>query len=577
MATTKVNVSKISDFPKVTPAGTDYILVEKDGQGGSITLSQIPVSTPVSTRIAGEVNTLNSRIDNIVASSGDDISEIVDARQGSDGTSYASLRARLDAENNQLKGDLDNLKKESIVSSNNISDYLFKENAFMSSTGVVTPENGYSIYKISLNGVNYVNIRNKDFASSIAFWSGLGIEEICGVMHNGTYTKLGEINHKYGMVLRASNEVSVLYNGDCEVYFNVKDEYRDNVVLSVNSPYTAINETISIKNSVFNITEKNAVKSYLYFDVNSNVMGKYGSPSDGYFTLVIKVSKGDEIKFSGIATGANKYGSFTPINGNTTFITESVFKATEDGIVIIFAYENDAIKYKGTFYPKNSIKIDYDNVVNPPNSNEFKGLKGVAFGTSLTYRAQTTGGYLQYLPNMLEMEFDNQGVGSATIYPFTDDGRIYNKITSYSNYSNIDVCILEGFVNDWYQEAPLGTYTDNDDTSVCGRVRKAINYIMSQNSNITIFLVLDHFGRLHNTTDESSTVIRGGKTQYEYYEEISKVAESLGVPVVKQYAISRINENTPQYFLDDIHMNDLGARQSANSIYSAMKQYSPNV
>ena len=102
MATTKVNVSKISDFPKVTPAGTDQILVEKDGQGGSITLSQIPVSTPVSTRIAGEVNTLNSRIDNIVASSGDDISEIVDARQGSDGTNYASLRARLDAENNEL-------------------------------------------------------------------------------------------------------------------------------------------------------------------------------------------------------------------------------------------------------------------------------------------------------------------------------------------------------------------------------------------------------------------------------------------------------------------------------------------
>ena len=97
MATTKVNVSRISDFPKVTPVGTDQILVEKDGQGGSITLSQIPVSTPVSTRIAGEVNTLNSRIDNIVASSGDDISEIVDARQGSDGTNYASLRARLDA------------------------------------------------------------------------------------------------------------------------------------------------------------------------------------------------------------------------------------------------------------------------------------------------------------------------------------------------------------------------------------------------------------------------------------------------------------------------------------------------
>ena len=107
MATTKVNVSKISDFPKVTTlAGTEQILIEKNGEGGHINLSEMPVSKPVEDRISEEATDLNKRIDNIVASSGDDISEIVDARQGSDGTNYASLRARLDAENNQLKGDL---------------------------------------------------------------------------------------------------------------------------------------------------------------------------------------------------------------------------------------------------------------------------------------------------------------------------------------------------------------------------------------------------------------------------------------------------------------------------------------
>ena len=99
-------INKISEFPKVTPSADDKILIEKNGEGGHINLSEMPVSKPVNTKIAGEVNTLNSRIDNIMASSGDDISEIVDARQGSDGTNYASLRARLDAENNQLKGDL---------------------------------------------------------------------------------------------------------------------------------------------------------------------------------------------------------------------------------------------------------------------------------------------------------------------------------------------------------------------------------------------------------------------------------------------------------------------------------------
>ena len=96
-------INKISEFPKVTPSADDKILIEKNGEGGHINLSEMPVSTPVNTKITGEVNSLKSRIDNIMASSGDDISEIVDARQGSDGTNYASLKARLDAEHSELK------------------------------------------------------------------------------------------------------------------------------------------------------------------------------------------------------------------------------------------------------------------------------------------------------------------------------------------------------------------------------------------------------------------------------------------------------------------------------------------
>ena len=65
-------------------------------------------------------------------------------------------------------------------------------------------------------------------------------------------------------------------------------------------------------------------------------------------------------------------------------------------------------------------------------------------------------------------------------------------------------------------------------------------------------------------------------TQYEYYEELVKVAESLGIPVIKQYAESQISENTPQFLADYIHLNELGAKQSANFIYSKMKKYFQN-
>ena len=102
-------INKISEFPKVTPSADDKILIEKNGEGGHINLSEMPVSTPVNAKIASEVDTLNLRIDNIMASSGDDISEIVDARQGSDRTNYASLKARLDADHSEIKGDLSNV------------------------------------------------------------------------------------------------------------------------------------------------------------------------------------------------------------------------------------------------------------------------------------------------------------------------------------------------------------------------------------------------------------------------------------------------------------------------------------
>ena len=210
--------------------------------------------------------------------------------------------------------------------------------------------------------------------------------------------------------------------------------------------------------------------------------------------------------------------------------------------------------------------------IDEASNKQFDGMSGVAFGTSLTYKAQTDNGYLQYLPTLSGIDFDNQGIGSATI-----KSGILNAIKGYTGYANKNICILEGFVNDWSGNNSLGTYTDNTETTVCGCVRSAINYIMAQNTQITLFLVLDHYGK-NSSLDRSSTAVNGaGLTQYQYYEEIAKVAESLGIPVIKQYAGSQIGENTPQYLTDYIHCTALGAKQSAYFIWSQMKQYYPNV
>ena len=209
---------------------------------------------------------------------------------------------------------------------------------------------------------------------------------------------------------------------------------------------------------------------------------------------------------------------------------------------------------------------------------DFDGLDGVAFGTSLTYKAQTTGGYLNFLTQLSGITFDNQGVGSSCIYYDGGNLDMLAKIKAYNGYSGKRVALLEGFVNDWYNNRSLGTWKDTTETSVCGCVRSALNYMMSQNANMTIFLILDHVGKVDGSVDCSSMATRSaGLTQFEYYSEIEKVANSIGIPVIREFAESQISENTPQYLADNIHCSMNGARQSANFIWSKMKQYYPNV
>ncbi|MBQ1472351.1 MAG: SGNH/GDSL hydrolase family protein, partial [Lachnospiraceae bacterium] len=226
--------------------------------------------------------------------------------------------------------------------------------------------------------------------------------------------------------------------------------------------------------------------------------------------------------------------------------------------------------------PKNQIKIDAKNVVGLSDGTQFNGFDGVAFGTSLTYNSLTGNGYLTRLGILSGISFDNQGVGSSTILGNGSSLDMLAKIKAYTSFSDKRVCLLEGFVNDWYGQNPLGTWQDTEETTVCGCVRSALTYMLTQNANMTVFLILDHYGRSYSSLDCSSTVTRNGLTQFEYYSEIEKVAKSLGIPVIREFELSGISELMPQYLADNIHLNALGAIQSGNVIWNEMKLHPVN-
>lgn len=333
------------------------------------------------------------------------------------------------------------------------------------------------------------------------------------------------------------------------------------------------------RKNLFNIYAHNLIGRYYDATNTLKTAAAYGQ-SD-----LIPVVVGDVYTSTETGFNVNYYasdGTFVSAVSSTTYNTNKkvtipsgvayarfMFTVAQIDNFEVWSLSEDYYSLKPEFMP-------YED--NTDTDNPWDGMNGVAFGTSITYRAQTTGGYLQFLPTLSGITFDNQGVGSSAIFnPSNPSLDMLKVIKEYTGYANKDVVIIEGFVNDWYGQKTLGTYTDSTEESACGCLRSAINYVYSQNAKVTMFVIFDHYGRNYNSVDESSTAVRGGKTQYEYYEEMAKVCASLGIKTIKLYEMAEFSQLTPQYFLDDIHPNGLGAEHEANKIWSVMKTYAPNI
>lgn len=450
----------------------------------------------------------------------------------------------------------------------NLAPNLYKENTYIHPTVGETALADYNLYRIPVKQGDVVFIDGS--SGDTNFWGTLSNTYVFNFQHNDdSYTQIVS-GTAYGYYTKGIKQGMFLVPTDIKyLMVTAYKDYAGFVKVSINTPFRYLDDSMSLYQTPIILTDKTAIKSTMYRQ-HANP-DRFYALSGGYECLAIKIKAGDVVNFSHLIGSLTFYGTFTDSAEVTTHISTMTFTAPTDGLLCSFTLNND---YNCTVYPANALKIDYKNVLNSPYQNPYDGLDGVAFGTSLTYRAQTTGGYLQYLPALSGITFDNQGVGSSTILAHSGNPDMKDTITAYTGWSGKRVCILEGFVNDWhYNGASLGAWSDTGTTTVCGCVRYALNYILTQNSNLTVFLVLDHFGKGITAATE---VNAAGDTQMEFYQEIEKVALSMGVRVIREYELSEISELTQQYLLDNIHMNELGSQQSANAIWSGMKTTYPN-
>ena len=469
---------------------------------------------------------------------------------------------------NDLKDDLAHV----VVDYTNLAPYLYKQNIYINTSEIAL--NGYDVYKYPVTQGDIILV---EWTSTEHFWRTLS---------SGYAFRLEETDDTYRvfqnteLVIDESQKKAVIIvpTDAKNVCICSNRNYYQSVSVFRNYPTMQLADGNYRLNYVATLTNKNALNTRCYLNYPNGVLTIFASgyPGAAYF---MKAYAGDKLAWSETTPYVSRHGAYKDSSGNIKEIPLiNNYTFTENCIACIYYAEGVNTV---TYYPAQSIKIDANNVVNDASKfTQFANKKGVAFGTSITYRALTTGGFLEYLPALCGATFDNQGLGSSSILPNQSTANMLAKIKAYTDFTDKDFVLFEGFVNDWYYNATstlLGEYTDNTESTVCGCIRSAINYIWTQKPYITIIGIIDHVGRTGFTPDTSSTAQNsGGLTQYEYYSKVKKVFQSLSIPVICLDEFSQMNEYTPNYYIDNIHPSALGAEHTAKEIWSRMKDIALN-
>lgn len=218
-----------------------------------------------------------------------------------------------------------------------------------------------------------------------------------------------------------------------------------------------------------------------------------------------------------------------------------------------------------TFYPES---INTANIRNVTYVSEWVGSKFVSFGDSITWQdgkaygnsGEIARGYQTVIKEKLSLAgCENYGVSGRPVANGTANGAGTVSTVQTADYSNYDLCIIAGGTNDFKLNVPLGNIEDStlDDTTFYGAYRKMVEHILTQNPTLRIclFTPLQRDNGGYNT----NTVNKAGHKLIDYVRAIVDIGEMYALPVCNMYANSGITKlNLSLYTIDGLHPNDIG-------------------
>lgn len=218
-------------------------------------------------------------------------------------------------------------------------------------------------------------------------------------------------------------------------------------------------------------------------------------------------------------------------------------------------------------YKENENLVKQNAIVHYADENHWAGKKWIALGTSITANVPS---YVPYLAEISGLSCTKAGNGGGQI---SRNGTIYNNIMN-RDFSNFDLITLEGFVNDWYGNAPMGEIGDTTTDTFLGSLYNALVHIKESNPNATLVLITDHHTRKTSSFPNFDIFSKNteGLTQQDYRDATTELCNFLGIPVIHAGEKCGMSYLTPDYYLDQIHHTVKGSKAFANTIWADLKE-----
>lgn len=198
-------------------------------------------------------------------------------------------------------------------------------------------------------------------------------------------------------------------------------------------------------------------------------------------------------------------------------------------------------------------ELEYNLQVGKPLNQ----LSCCLYGTSIT-NVNSEGKFPQNLARLMNCEVND---GVFTVRGISG-GKYAEQIKTniLSHNDTFELIILEGCVNDWYYGVPIEDLRSS--------IHDIMEHLTGKAENIVF--VIDHTNRSYGSIIGGSQVVVNGCTQREYYLKCAEIFSSYGVVIIDAGMLSGINEFKEQAYVDQIHHSNYGGYLFAKAIYDEL-------